>query len=171
MAGELTFCATCDSNELPGSLTCFSDYNRIAPLQGLNYPLSKGTEALPIIEPLDLLAYDGILFGVATGHGQSTSSEWRSFWDKTGGIWLNRGYFHKSAGMLVSSAISSTGRDSMFVTGITGFAHHGMYFVPLGYKYAKVSLENVDELHGGSIWGAGTYSVSDKAGFPTSDCG
>ncbi len=39
-------------------------------------------------------------------------------------------------------------------------AHHGMIYVPLGYKTVFGHLANLEEVHGGSPWGAGTLSVS-----------
>ena len=39
-------------------------------------------------------------------------------------------------------------------------AHHGIIYVPLGYKTTFDLLANVDEVRGGSPWGAGTFSVS-----------
>lgn len=35
------------------------------------------------------------------------------------------------------------------------FAHHGIIYVPLGYKHAFGQLTNLNEVHGGSPWGAG----------------
>jgi NAD(P)H dehydrogenase (quinone) len=34
----------------------------------------------------------------------------------------------------------------------------GMIYVPLGYKTAFAQLSNLDEVHGGSLWGAGTFA-------------
>jgi NAD(P)H dehydrogenase (quinone) len=39
-------------------------------------------------------------------------------------------------------------------------AHHGIIYVPLGYKTTFALLANLDEVRGGSPWGAGTFAVS-----------
>jgi hypothetical protein len=39
-------------------------------------------------------------------------------------------------------------------------AHHGIIYVPLGYKTTFGLLADVTEVRGGSPWGAGTFSVS-----------
>lgn len=39
-------------------------------------------------------------------------------------------------------------------------AHHGIIYVPLGYKTTFGLLASLDEVRGGSPWGAGTFSVS-----------
>lgn len=43
---------------------------------------------------------------------------------------------------------------------MSSLAHHGFIYVPLGYKTVFKQLTNIDELHGGSPWGAGTFAVS-----------
>ena len=39
-------------------------------------------------------------------------------------------------------------------------AHHGIIYVPLGYKTTFALLASLDEVRGGSPWGAGTFAVS-----------
>jgi NAD(P)H dehydrogenase (quinone) len=46
-------------------------------------------------------------------------------------------------------------------------AHHGMIYVPLGYKTAFPILGNVTEVRGGSPWGAGTFAASDGSRQPS----
>jgi len=46
-------------------------------------------------------------------------------------------------------------------------AHHGIIYVPLGYKHAFPQLTNLEELRGGSPWGAGTFAGADGARQPT----
>ena len=38
--------------------------------------------------------------------------------------------------------------------------HHGIIYVPLGYKTTFPLLGDLSEVRGGSPWGAGTFSVS-----------
>ncbi len=47
------------------------------------------------------------------------------------------------------------------------FVHHGMVFVPLGYKNNFGQLSNLTEVHGGSPWGAGTFAGGDGSRMPT----
>jgi hypothetical protein len=39
-------------------------------------------------------------------------------------------------------------------------AHQGFAYIPLGYATVFPLLANLDEVHGGSAWGAGTFAVS-----------
>lgn len=36
--------------------------------------------------------------------------------------------------------------------------HHGIIYIPLGYKNCFGQLSNLSEVHGGSAWGSGTLS-------------
>ena len=46
-------------------------------------------------------------------------------------------------------------------------AHHGIIYVPLGYKHVFSQLSNVTEVHGGSPWGAGTIAAPDGSRQPS----
>lgn len=41
---------------------------------------------------------------------------------------------------------------------ISTLTHHGIIFLPLGYSTVFPELGNLDEPHGGSPWGAGTFA-------------
>lgn len=45
-------------------------------------------------------------------------------------------------------------------------AHHGIIYVPLGYKTTFHLLGDNSEVRGGSAWGAGTFSVSHSLQNP-----
>ena len=50
---------------------------------------------------------------------------------------------------------------------ISTLTHHGIIFVPLGYKNVFGQLTNVAEVHGGSPWGAGTLAGPDGSRQPS----
>lgn len=47
------------------------------------------------------------------------------------------------------------------------FVHHGLIFVPLGYKNANKQLTQMNEVRGGSPWGAGTFAAGDGSRQPS----
>ena len=51
------------------------------------------------------------------------------------------------------------GQESTFQSAMSTLAHHGVIFVPLVYKDANEYTMNLDEVHGGSPWGAGAYAL------------
>jgi len=123
--------------------------------------------SIPVLEdPKKLLEYDGFLFGVPTRYG-NMPAQWKTFWDKTGGIWQSGGYWGKYAGVFVSSGTLGGGQESTPIACMSTFAHHGLIFVPLGYKVAGAQILELSEVHGGSPWGAGTFAGADGSRQPT----
>lgn len=68
----------------------------------------------------------------------------------------NRG---KYAGIFVSTGTPGGGQESTAIAAASTLAHHGIIYVPLGYKTAFSQLANLTEVRGGSPWGAGTFAV------------
>jgi NAD(P)H dehydrogenase (quinone) len=58
------------------------------------------------------------------------------------------------------------GQETTALTAITQLAHHGMLFVPLGYTFGA-GMPGVDEVSGGSPYGAGTFAGADGSRTPT----
>ena len=113
-----------------------------------------------------IVDYDGVLFGVPTRYG-NMSAQWKTFWDKTGGIWASGGYWGKYAGLFVSSGTMGGGQESTAIACMSTLAHHGMIYVPLGYKTTFATMSDVSEVRGGSPWGAGTFAGADGSRQPT----
>ncbi|KAB8211821.1 protoplast secreted protein 2 precursor [Aspergillus parasiticus] len=122
--------------------------------------------SIPVIKPEQLLAYDAVLFGIPTRFG-NFPAQWRAFWDRTGGIWASGGYWGKYAGLFVSTGTQGGGQESTALAAMSTLAHHGFIYVPLGYKTAFPLLTNLNEIHGGSAWGAGTFSDADGSRQPS----
>lgn len=112
----------------------------------------------PVAEPSKLLDYDAVLFGIPTRYG-NFPAQWKAFWDKTGGIWASGGFWGKYAGLFVSTGTQGGGQESTALASMSTLTHHGFVYVPLGYKTVFPLLSNLDEVHGGSAWGAGTFAV------------
>lgn len=102
--------------------------------------------------------YSAVLFGIPTRYG-NFPAQWKAFWDRTGGIWAAGGYWGKYAGLFVSTGTLGGGQESTCIAAMSTLAHHGFIYVPLGYKTVFPMLANLDEVHGGSAWGAGTFAV------------
>lgn len=120
----------------------------------------------PVIVPDDLLKYDGYLLGVPTRYG-TMPAQWRAFWDATGQLWQRGALHRKHAGVFVSSGSLGGGQEQTVVSALSTFAHHGIVFVPLGYKPVVAELSNIQEVHGGSPWGAGTLAGGDGKRQPS----
>jgi len=122
--------------------------------------------AYPVIEPDGLKDYDAFLFGIPTRYG-NFPAQWKAFWDKTGGVWATGGYWGKYAGLFVSTGTPGGGQESTAIAAMSTLAHHGIIYVPLGYKTTFPILTNLSEARGGSPWGAGTFAGADMSRQPS----
>jgi NAD(P)H dehydrogenase (quinone) len=113
---------------------------------------------VPIINPETLAKYDAFMFGIPTRYG-NFPAQWKAFWDSTGGLWMSGGLWGKYAGVFVSTATPGGGQESTVIASMSTLTHHGIIYVPLGYKTSMPILGDLSEVHGGSPWGAGTFAV------------
>jgi len=127
----------------------------------------------PILTLEKFAEYDGWVFGIPTRYG-AMPAQWKTFWDSTGKLWQTGQLFGKYAGTFVSTSGPGGGQETTALTTLTTFTHHGINYVPLGYGFSNAAgeacfalLSNVDEVHGGSPWGAGTFTGSTGARQPT----
>ncbi|TEB28826.1 NADH:quinone oxidoreductase [Coprinellus micaceus] len=111
----------------------------------------------PIATTETLKEYDGYLFGIPTRYG-SMPAQLKAFWDATGYLWAAGALGGKYAGIFVSTASLGGGQEVTAMTTLSTFAHHGILFVPF--------MSNIEEVHGGSPWGAGTLAGGDGSRHP-----
>lgn len=123
----------------------------------------KLEQAAPFAEVAELADYDAIVFGTPTRFG-NMASQMRNFLDQTGGLWVKGALVGK-----VGSVFTSTGTGGGNETTITSFhntlLHHGMVIV--GLPYTAPGLSAVDEVRGGSPYGAGTIAGADGSRKPS----
>jgi NAD(P)H dehydrogenase (quinone) len=112
----------------------------------------------PIATPEILAELDGFLLGVPTRFG-NMPAQVRAFWDATGQLWAAGTLAGKYAGIFISTATSGGGQESTAYTAMSTFAHHGILYVPLGYKHTFGQMANLDEVHGG--WSQLSRTIED----------
>lgn len=108
--------------------------------------------------------YDCFLFGIPSLYG-NFPAQWKAFWDATGGLWAKGALHGKAAGIFVSTGAGSN--ESTVINSLSTLTHHGIIFVPLGYKNSFPELANLTEAHGGSPWGAGSLAATDGSRAPS----
>ena len=121
---------------------------------------------IPIITPEILASYDAFLFGIPTRYG-NFPAQWKAFLDATGGLWQTGGLYGKYVGVFISTAGMGGGQESTAIAAMSTFAHHGIIYVPLGFKTTAHILGDVSAVRGGSPWGAGTFAGLDGSRQPT----
>ncbi|KAF5117819.1 hypothetical protein DV454_000913 [Geotrichum candidum] len=115
---------------------------------------------IPVITAADLTEFDGFLFGFSTRFG-TYPAQFKEFWDSTGGLWASGALHGKYFGIFVSTGSPNGGQEVAIRNSLSNFVHHGLIYVPLGYKNVFGELGNLEEVHGGSPWGAGALAGGD----------
>lgn len=118
----------------------------------------QDTSKIPLASPGTLEEYDGFLFGIPTRYG-NFPAQWKTFWDRAGKQWQTGSLWGKYAGLFVSTSSLGGGQESTAIASLSTLAHQGIIYVPFGYAKAFPDMGDLSEVHGGSPWGAGTFSV------------
>jgi NAD(P)H dehydrogenase (quinone) len=126
--------------------------------------------SVPEITADKIKEYDGILMGVPTRYG-NMPAQWKTFWDGCVMLWAQGALYGKFAGVFVSTAQMGGGQEATVQAMLSTIAHMGMVWVPLGYPPGEGNTiqSNVDEVRGGSPWGAGTFAKGDGSRQPTAN--
>jgi len=112
---------------------------------------------VPVVENVqDLAKYDGFLLGIPTRYG-NFPAQWTTLLDRMGQLWLSQGLAGKFAGLFFSTGTLGGGQESTAVAAMSSLAHQGLIYVPFGYP-RLADQSRLDEVHGGSPWGAGTFA-------------
>lgn len=124
----------------------------------------KLDQAAPVASIDDLEHYDAIVIGTGTRFGR-ISSQMAAFLDQAGGLWL-RGALHGKVGSaFTASATQHGGHEITLFNIIANLLHFGMVIV--GLPYSHKGQMSVDEIVGGSPYGATTIAGGDGSRQPT----
>jgi NAD(P)H dehydrogenase (quinone) len=126
----------------------------------------KLDQEAPVATVDDLADYDAIIVGVGTRYGRM-ASQMAAFWDQTGGLWAKGGLVGKVGGVFTSTATQHGGQETTILSTITQLLHHGM--VIAGLPYAWAGQMKLDEITGGSPYGASTITGSDGSRQPSAN--
>ena len=115
----------------------------------------KANQAAAVAQPAELANYDAIVFGTPTRFGNMTG-QMRTFLDQTGALWRQGALVGKGGSVFTSSATQHGGQESTILTFIPTLLHQGM--VVVGLPYAEQRQMGLDEIKGGSPYGASTIA-------------
>ncbi|MCJ8141636.1 NAD(P)H:quinone oxidoreductase [Ancylobacter sp. A5.8] len=124
----------------------------------------KLDQKAPVATVDELKDYDAIIFGAPTRFG-TVASQMRAFIDQTGGLWFTGGLVGKVGSVFTSSATQHGGQESTILGFMPTLLHHGM--VVVGLPYAFQGQMGVDEIKGGSPYGASTIADGDGSRQPS----
>ncbi|MFP4484088.1 MAG: NAD(P)H:quinone oxidoreductase [Spirochaetaceae bacterium] len=119
---------------------------------------------IPEVTLDDLRDGHGFIFGVPTRFGNMIGQA-RTFFDGTGPLWANGDLVGKVAGVMASTATQHGGQETTLVSTQHTLMHHGMIIV--GLPYAFQGQMRLDEITGGSPYGATTIAGGDGSRMPS----
>lgn len=119
---------------------------------------------VPVASPEDLEWADAVIFGIPTRFGNMIG-QMRMFLDSTGPQWASGALVGKVGSVMSSSATQHGGQESTILTTQVTLLHHGMVIVGLPYAYQGQTT--IDEVSGGSPYGASTITGGDGSRMPS----
>ncbi|MGH8471181.1 MAG: NAD(P)H:quinone oxidoreductase [Gammaproteobacteria bacterium] len=119
---------------------------------------------VPVANPERLAEADAIIFGMPTRFG-NMCAQMRNFLDQTGGLWMSGGLIGKIGSVFTSTASQHGGQETTITSFHTTLLHQGMVIV--GVPYSEQRLLNMDEITGGSPYGASTITTGDGSRQPS----
>ena len=126
----------------------------------------KLDQEAPVADPQELADYDAFLFGTPTRFG-NMASQMRNFLDQTGPLWLSGALVGKPASVFASTGTQHGGQETTLTSFHTTLLHLGMMIV--GVPYSAKGLTNMDEITGGTPYGATTLAGADGSRQPSSN--
>ena len=119
---------------------------------------------VPVAQPAQLAEADAIIFGTPTRFG-NMCSQMRNFLDQTGGLWVKNALVGKVGSVFASTGTQHGGQETTITSFHTTLLHLGMIIV--GVPYSEQRLVNMNEITGGTPYGATTLAGSDGSRQPS----
>lgn len=124
----------------------------------------KVDQKAPVATVDELADYDAIIFGTPTRFG-NMAAQMRNFLDQTGGLWMKGGLVGKIGSVFASTGTQHGGQETTITSFHNTLFHHGMIVV--GVPYACQGLLNMNEITGGTPYGATTLAGADGSRQPS----
>lgn len=135
-----------------------------APLEVAEAAHFKLDQAAPVATIADLENYDAIVIGAPTRFGRMPS-QMAAFLDQAGGLWQRGVLIGKVGSAFTSSGSQHGGQEVTLYSTITNLLHFGMVVVGLPFSFP--GLTRMDEITGGSPYGATTIASVDGSRQPS----
>jgi len=124
----------------------------------------KLDQKAPVAKVEDLAGYDAIIVGSPTRFGR-IPAQVANFLDQTGSLWMKGALVGKVGAAMSSTATQHGGQETTLMSVITTMLHHGLVIV--GLPYAFQGQMRLDEITGGSPYGATTITGGDGSRQPS----
>ena len=124
----------------------------------------KLDQAAPIATVGEMADYDAIIFGTPTRFG-NMAAQMKNFLDQAGGLWMKGSLVGKVGSVFASSATQHGGQESTILSSHIVLLHLG--FVIVGLPYSCADQMGLEEIKGGSPYGASTIAGGDGSRQPS----
>jgi NAD(P)H dehydrogenase (quinone) len=125
---------------------------------------AKLDQEAPIATVDELPHYDAIIFGTPTRFG-NMCAQMRNFLDQTGKHWVSGALVGKVGSVFTSTATQHGGQETTITSFHSTLLHQGMVIV--GVPYSCQALLNMNEITGGTPYGASTLAGGDGRRQPS----
>ena len=95
------------------------------------------------------------------------AAQMRNFLDQTGGLWAKGALIGKVGSVFCSTGTQHGGQETTITSFHSTLLHHG--FLIVGVPYSCQELVNMNEITGGSPYGAGTLAGGDGSRQPSAN--
>jgi NAD(P)H dehydrogenase (quinone) len=119
---------------------------------------------VPVCTVEELASADAVIFGTPTRFG-NMCGQMRQFLDATGQLWAKGALVGKVGSVFTSSATQHGGQESTILSFHITLLHHG--FVVVGLPYTFQGQMRIDEITGGSPYGASTIAGGSGERMPS----
>jgi NAD(P)H dehydrogenase (quinone) len=124
----------------------------------------KAMTHVPICTVDELASADAVIFGTPTRFG-NMCGQMRQFLDATGQLWAQGALVGKVGSVFTSSATQHGGQESTILSFHITLLHHG--FIVVGLPYVFQGQMRIDEITGGSPYGASTIAGGSGERMPS----
>ena len=156
------------ARQVAGAEVSLYQVAELVPDAALERTGAKGARAafanVPVAKPEQLVEADAIIFGTPTRFG-NMAAQMRNFLDQTGGLWAKGALIGKVGSVFTSTGTQHGGQETTITSFHTTLFHLGM--VVVGVPYSCQELTNMQEITGGSPYGAGTLAGGDGKRQPS----
>lgn len=158
------------AKQVPGAEVSLYQVAELLPDDVLEKYGAKAAKAafakVPVATVDQLADAHAIIFGTPTRFG-NMAVPMRNFLDQTGGIWLKGSLIGKVGSVFASTGTQHGGQETTITSFQPTLIHHGMIIV--GVPYSESGLLHMDEVSGGTPYGATTLAGPDGSSHPSAN--
>jgi NAD(P)H:quinone oxidoreductase type IV len=124
----------------------------------------KAFAHIPVIKPAEMEEADAVIFGTPTRFG-NMCAQMRNYLDQLGGLWVKNAFVGKVGSVFASTGTQHGGQETTITSFHTTLFHLG--FIIVGVPYSEKRMTEMNEITGGTPYGATTMAGNDGKRQPS----